>query len=154
MKRRNEKPQPLEVTLRISVLQPPPGVQFRLQEGRADLVSPAHVTAEEIEFEFNLRLGAPRRGHPSFLGPAAQGPPDGRFVYINSGRRAGQDGTVWDRRAKVPLGGISPALLKAALADGSHLLEGRIAGTGRDGGPACATVAVVGGWRLVPKTAA
>ncbi len=154
MRKRNEKSQALEVTLRISVLQPPPQVQFRLQEGRADLVPPAHVTDEEIQFEFNLRLCAPRRGHPNFLGPAAQGPPDGRFVYINSGRRAGQDGTAWDRRAKIPLGGISPALLKAALADGGRLLEARIAGTGRDGGPACATVPVIGGWRLVPKAAA
>lgn len=147
------KPQPDVVRLRISVLQPPAGVQFRLQEGRADLVAPTRVTRDDIQFEFTLRLGPPRRGHPNFLGPAAQGPPDGRFVYINSGRRAGQPGTAWDRRAKIPLRGISTSLVNAALTDGGQVLEARIAGTGRDGGPACATVPLLEGWRLAPDAA-
>ena len=148
------KPQPAAVRLRISVLQPPAGVQFRLQEGRAELVAPTRVTRDGIQFEFTLRLGPPRRGQPNFLGPAAQGPPDGRFVYINSGRRAGQQGTAWDRRAKIPLRGITTALLTAALTDGRQVLEARIAGTGRDGGPACATVPLLEGWRLASEAAA
>ena len=142
-----------EVRLRISVLEPPAGVQFRLQEGRADLIAPTRMTAEGLQFEFNLRLGPPRRGRPNFLGPAAQGPPDGRFVYINSGRRAGQQGTVWDRRAKIPLGGITSALLDMVLKHPDHVLEARIAGTGRDGGPACATVPLLEGWRLASGAA-
>ena len=138
-----------EVKLRISVVQPPPGVQFRLQQGRSDLMAPVRTTAEEIQFDFSLRLGAPRDGRPNFLGPAAQGLPASRFVYINSGRRAGQEGVYWDRRAKVPLTGITNALLDAALA-GDGLLQARIAGTAGDGGPACATVSLLGGaWRLV-----
>ncbi len=148
MNKRAAKPQPVEVRLRITVRQPPAGVQFRLQQGRADLVAPTRVTAEDIQFEFTLRLGAPRRGHPNFLGPAAHGPPDERFVYINSGRQAGQQGTGWDRRAKVPLRGITTELVGAALT-GGHLLEACIAGTARDGGPACATVPLIGGWQLV-----
>lgn len=142
------KPQPAAVRLRITVLQPPAGVQFRLQEGRADLVAPTRVTRDDLQFEFTLRLGPQRGGHPNFLGPAAQGPPDGRFVYINSGRSAGQQGTAWDRRAKIPLRGITTALVNAALTDGRQVLEARIAGTGRDGGPACATVPLLEGWRL------
>lgn len=132
------------------MVRPPAGVQWRLQEGRADLIAPTRATGDEIEFEFTLRVGPPRDGLPNFLGPAAQGPADGRFVYINSGRRAGQLGTGWDRRAKVPLRGISAALLNAALTDGGYLLEARIAGTGKDGGPACATVPLLEGWRLAP----
>ena len=140
--------QPTEVRLRILVVRPPPGVEFRLQQGRADLVGPTRVSAEEIQFDFTLRLGPPRRGHPNFRGPAAQGPPDGRFVYVNSGRRAGQLGTVWDRRAKIRLDGITTQLLNAVLQDGRLVLEARIAGTGPDGGPACATVPLLEGWRI------
>jgi hypothetical protein len=152
-KRSETKAPPAEIKLRITVVQPPAGVEFRLQEGRADLVAPARVSAGQIEFEFALRLGAPRNGQPNFLGPAAQGPPAGRFVYINSGRRAGQQHTFWDRRAKVPLKGITKTLVQAALRD-NGVLEARIAGTARDGGPACATVPLVSGaWRLVPGTA-
>ena len=136
------------------MVQPPTGVEFRLQEGRADLMVPVRVTAGEIQFDFSLRLGAPRGGQPNFLGSAAQGPPAGRFVYINSGRRAGQRGTLWDRRAKVPLRGITNALLQDALREG-FVLEARIAGTAGDGGPACATVPLLGGtWRLASEAAA
>jgi len=75
-------------------------------------------------------------------------------VYINTGVRAGQPDSCWDRRAKVPLGGITSDLIAAALA-GDVALEARIEGTARDGGPACATVPLLGdGWRLVPKAAA
>lgn len=144
------KVEPTVVQLRIIVVRPPAGVQWRLQEGRADLAAPTRVTSDEIEFEFTLRVGPPRGGLPNFLGPAAQGPADARFVYINSGRRAGQQATAWDRRAKVPLRGISATLLQAALAEGKQLLEARIAGTAKDGGPACATVPLLEGWRLMP----
>lgn len=142
-------PHPTTVQVRIIVTQPPVGVQWRLQEGRADLVAPTRVIGDAIHFEFALRVGPPRDGLPNFLGPAAQGPADGRFVYINSGRRAGQQATGWDRRAKVPLRGITVALLREVLSDGGKLLEARIAGTGKDGGPACATVPLLEGWRVV-----
>ena len=145
------KAQATLVRLRIVVEQPPAGVQWRLQQGQAELVAPTRVTSDAVHFEFALRVGPPRDGLPNFLGPAAQGPADGRFVYINSGRRAAQQGTGWDRRAKVPLRGITAALLDAALAAEGHLLEARFAGTGKDGGPACATVPLAEGWRLVPS---
>jgi hypothetical protein len=146
---------PTVIRCRIAVLQPPAGVQFRLQEGPDDLVAPVRVTGGEIQFEFSLRLGTPRQGQPNFLGPAAQGPAGGRFVYINSGRRAGQTGTPWDRRAKVPLSGITKALVQSVLVDDRRMLEARIAGTANDGGPVCATVPLLGGaWRVVTGAAA
>ena len=138
------------VRMRIVVVDPPAGVQWRLQEGRDDLVEAARVRGNELHFEFALRVGPSREGQPNFLGAAAQGPADGRFVYINSGRRAGQLATLWDRRAKVPLRGISMAMAQAAMTDEATLLEARIAGTGKDGGPACATVPLLNPWRLVP----
>lgn len=132
------------------MVNPPAGVQWRLQEGRDDLIQPLHLQPNEIHFECSLRIGPPRGGQPNFLGAAAQGPADARFVYINSGRRAGQLATLWDRRAKVPLCGISMAMVEAVLADAGMVLEARIAGTGKDGGPACATVPLLEPWRVVP----
>src|SRR5712664_167602 len=146
---------PREIRCRITIVRPPAGVQFRLQEGRDDLVAPVLVTGGEIQFEFALRLGTPRQGLPNFLGPAAQGPARSRFVYINSGPHAVPTGTPWDRRAKVPLTGITDALVESALADDSRVLEARIAGTAKDGGPVCASVPLLGGaWRLVTRAAA
>ena len=144
-----------EVHLRVMILRPPANVEFRLQRGRSQLVPPTKVTASNIRFDFALRVRQPRpTTPPSLVGAVAQGPPSSRFVYINTGVRAGQPGSCWDRRAKVPLAGITSDLIAAALA-GDVALEARIEGTARDGGPACATVALLGdGWRLVPKAAA
>jgi hypothetical protein len=78
-----------------------------------------------------------------------QGPPGGRFVYVNVGTYAAQPDSPWGRRAKVPLGGITDALLDAALASPGAVLEAAFAGRGRDGGPSCATVPLLGGgWRV------
>ena len=140
---------PIEIPLRITVVGPPAGVEFRLQQGRSSLVAPARATNMEIQFDFALRLGPPRAGRPNLLGEAAQGPPTGRFVYINSGRQAGQQGSLWDRRAKVPLQGITEKLVKAVVAAPGTVLEARISGTAKDGGPACATVPLLDGtWQL------
>jgi len=145
-----------EIPLRLTIVRPPANVDFRLQRGRSDLVPPTKVAAAQICFDFALRLGPVRQpNRPNLVGPLAQGPPAGRFVYITSGLRAGQPGSCWDRRAKVPLEGITSALIEAALAAGDVVVEARIDGTARDGGPVCATVPLLGaGWRLVPKAAA
>ena len=140
----------MNVPLRITVLNPPPGVRFRLQSGRADLVAPTHETASAISFDFTVRLAERDGDHPPrFLGPFTQGPPTARFVYVNSGKQAGQTDTYWDRRAKIPLGAITWALLERTLAKKGAVLEVQIQGTGRDGGPACATVPLAREWRVV-----
>ncbi|MGE0352385.1 MAG: DUF5990 family protein [Gemmatimonadales bacterium] len=130
-----------ELPLRITVVNPLPGVRLRLQSGRADLVDPAAHTASEVSFDFSVRVGPPQPdGRPTFLGPCAQGPPSGRFVYVNAGRSAGQQETPWDRRAKIPLGGITAQQVAAVLKAPGAYLEVRYPGRGRDGGPTCATV--------------
>jgi hypothetical protein len=145
--------------LRITLLQPPPGVVFCLQSGKTEIVSPVRSAGDDLSFDFSVRVGQRPDGQPNFLGPFAQGPPVGRFVYVNSGTSAGEVGSSWTRRAKIPLSGISWPLIEEALApDG--ILEARIAGTGKDGGPACATVPLLdGGWKVArgqgaPATAA
>jgi hypothetical protein len=68
---------------------------------------------------------------------------------VNSGKRAGQAKTQWDRRAKVPLTGINWTLIKNVAKGG--VLETQIEGTGRDGGPACGTVPLIGRWRAIAE---
>ena len=139
-----------ELLLRIIVDHPPEGVVFQLQHGPRGLEPAARATRTSIAFEFTVRVGERPTGEPNFLGPFAQGRPADRFVYINSGTLAGQRDTPWSRRAKVPLTSITWSLItQARAADG--LLESRIAGTGRDGGPACASVPLVGGWRVAKR---
>ena len=138
------------VALRLIVAHPPAGVTWRMQRGRDALVAPVRETPAEIAFALTLRVADGPDGAPTLRGPEAQGPPASRFVYLNSGTYALQADTPWSRRAKVPLTGIPPALLARARGTPGAVLEARIAGTARDGGPACASVKLLdAGWRLV-----
>jgi hypothetical protein len=85
-------------------------------------------------------------GLPNFLGPLTQGPPTGRFIYIDIGKLAGQSDSQWERRIKVPLGGITWELIGQVSVDPALVLEARLPGVGRDGGPSCGTVAPARGW--------
>jgi hypothetical protein len=76
-----------------------------------------------------------------------QGPPGARFLYIGSGAFAGEKNTPWKRRAKIPLGGITSAVVAKGKKKGA--LEATIHGKARDGGPACATVPLVRPWTPV-----
>ncbi|HEX6747270.1 MAG TPA: DUF5990 family protein [Longimicrobium sp.] len=138
-----------ELPLRIVVLRPPPGVTFAVQRGRDGLLPPACVSGDEIAFELTVRAAPRGDGTVNLLGPFAQGSPSDRFIYVSSGTSAGQAGSCWTRRAKVKTAGITPALVEEALATPGAVLEARIAGTARDGGPCCATVPLLdGGWRV------
>ena len=135
--------------MRIRVLNPPPDVDFLVQRGRDDLTAPVEATPTGLVFEFPVRVGKQPGGEPNFLGPYAQGPASARFVYVNSGTYAGQSQSCWSRRAKVPLTAITWSLISAALGTG-RAIEVAFNGTGRDGGPTCATVKLdEGAWRLV-----
>ncbi len=135
-----------ELGLRIVVDQPVPGVRLLLQRGasgKAELVPPVSASEAETVFAFTVTVdGTIGDGRPRFLGPCVQGPPDGRFVYICVGQAAGQIDSAWSRRIKVPLGALT-------LDDvsGGGPLTARIAGKGKDGTPACATVSLLPpGW--------
>lgn len=140
-----------QLPVRVTVLRPPPGVLFRVQSGKSELEAPSAESAAAISFDLTLRAVDTRAdGKPNFLGGFAQGPADGRFLYVNSGTRAGQAGSPWDRRAKVPLGAIGWDLIEQVLASPGSVLEGRIQGTLCDGSPVCASVKLVEeGWRVV-----
>ena len=142
-----------EIPLRITVVNPPQDVDFCLQRGRAELVSRTRSDGQPLSFDFTVRARLSPDGESvNLTGPFAQGPPAGRFVYVNSGTLAGQADSCWTRRAKVPLTGITRALVEALLASPGSWLEARIPGMARDGGPASATVPLLGeGWSLATE---
>jgi hypothetical protein len=144
-----------ELPLRIIVDHPIPGVVLRLQRGKDALDPPTAETTSRVTFDFAVRLGKPQAdGRANFLGPHTQGPPATRFIYINAGRQAGQTGTAWDRRAKIPLGGITEKQIREVLASPGNRLAVSFPGRGSDGGPTCATVKLApGAWQVVADDA-
>ena len=139
--------------LRITILHPPPGVAVGVQRGRGELLPPATTSADAVVFELSVRVAARADGAPNLLGPFAHGTPADRFLYVNWGTAAGQLGSRWSRRAKLKTAGIGWALIEETLAAPGSVLEARIQGIGRDGGPCCATVPLLdGGWRVARAT--
>ena len=91
------------VTLRLTIVQPPPGARWAVQLGRDKLLPPIKVAPDQLVFEVPLTLAPNLRGTLQLRGAAVQGPPAARFVYVNSGKRAAEFSSCWDRRAKVSL---------------------------------------------------
>ncbi len=140
---------PPTIMLRVTIEGPVPGVALAVQRGRDALVAPVYANADAVMFEVRAEVRERPDGTFVLAGPEVQGPPSGRFLYVTVGTRAGQPASPWDRRAKVPLTGISPDVLAEARTHSGLVLAARIAGRARDGGPACATVPLLGdGWRL------
>ncbi|MBI2685397.1 MAG: hypothetical protein HYX27_03700 [Acidobacteria bacterium] len=121
------------VVLHITLIEPPAGVLFALQNKDNVLSSQIMSTGAGIEFEIPIEVDPTGRAFGKFV----MGPPAQRFVYINSGTYAGQPNTRWSRRAKIPL---------ANLPVGAHI-ETKINGRAGDGGPCCATVPLVVPWK-------
>lgn len=141
-----------QITLRVVLERPPNGVDFGVQKGRGggyETILKQRATGGDLAFEFPVGVAAGTR-EPRFTGPLIQGPPAERFVYIDIGRCAGQAGTPWSRRLKIPLAGVTWEML-----DAGPVLEARIPGTARDGGPACASAwrpaDGPGAWKSVRK---
>ena len=148
-----DSPSVPELALRIVVHRPPSGVTFAVQRGSAELLAPTSRTPDALVFDFTVRVsGVTQSGASRFLGPYTQGPSSARFVYVNSGQRAGQVDTPWDRRAKVPLGGITAAMIREAKGSAGARIETEFEGTARDGGPTCASVKSIA-WRVVRRQA-
>jgi hypothetical protein len=139
--------------IRLVLVDPPPGVAFGIQRGTGahyQALFVQQVKNGEVIFDFSLTITEnPRASLPNFKGPFVQGPPAGRFIYVDVGSYAGQKDTQWSRRMKVPLQGITWALIRQTTSKAGHKLLGRIPGKGKDGGPNCGTVQVVGNWEVI-----
>ena len=143
-------PMEQELTFRIILESPPAAVDFGLQKGRGrdyEVVQKQRSKTGDLRFEFDVRVKEGKDGQPILLGPFVQGPPEERFVYLDIGTYAGQTDTPWSRRLKVPLRGITWDVVKQATR-AKHVLETRVPGTGKDGGPSCATVKPFAGWTV------
>jgi hypothetical protein len=70
-------------------------------------------------------------------------PPAGVAFALQRGKR--ELAAVWTRRAKVGLERLKWPVIHRVTSQRATLLEARISGTGRDGGPVCASVPVLGG---------
>lgn len=148
----------VEIPLRITLYRVPPGVRFALQNGKSgaaheyELVPPTRIDPTSISFDFTVRVAPDKLGaRQRFLGEFTQGPADERFVYVNSGQSAGQHDTEWNRRAKIPLTTITPALIDAVRSTPNTVLLIEIEGTAADGGPVTASRLSSTEWRTVPK---
>jgi hypothetical protein len=135
-----------ELTIRIILEQPPPGVDFALQKGSGkayEAVGRQRSEGKDLTFEFQPSIREGITGRRADLGgPFVQGPPRQRFVYIDIGTYAGQADSCWSRRLKIPLDGITAEMIGAG-----GVLQTRVPGTGRDSGPNCATVKHFAGWK-------
>ena len=94
---------------------------------------------------------------PDFAGLFVHGKPGGRFLYLSwkpdgwSATEPEPASPAFVRRIKLHLRDITWAQIEKAFRTGG-VLQATIAGTARDGGPACASVPLVGGkWQSLAK---
>ena len=142
----------IELPMRIVLVDPPAGIDYGIQHGSGstyETLSVQQAQHGDVSFDFSIRVADNRKdGAPNFLGPIVQGPSAGRFIYVDVGTYAGQKNTPWARRMKIPLGELTWVLIKKARSKPGQMLIARIRGTGKDGGPVCATVPLIGGWQV------
>lgn len=144
----------LEITLQIVLLKPTYGVDFGLQKGAGnnyETIQKQRSDSKDISFNFTIKIkGDKAQDHsPRLAGSIVQGPANGKFIYIDIGTYAGQTDTPWSRRLKVPLTGITWKDIDQLMADPNSILQTTVPGTGKDGGPNCATVKPFAGWKII-----
>ncbi len=143
----------IAISLRIILVEPPSGVDFGVQEGKGNEYKSIAVQRSKagiltLECTINVK-GNRSDGPPNFCGPISQGPPTGRFIYIDIGKSAGQFDSCWQRRIKIPLETITWDMIDSVAEKPKRLLQATIPGTAKDGGPSCATVKPIDGWKVV-----
>ncbi len=146
-----------ELRLRIVLVAPPAGVDFGVQDGKGSdytTIQKQRSKGADLNFEFTVTVKDNRDdGLPNLLGQLTQGPVTSRFIYIDIGKLAGQPESCWERRIKVPLSGITWYMIQQLSADPKLVLEAHLPGTAKDGGPSCATVHPVQGWKCRRRSA-
>jgi hypothetical protein len=145
-----------EVTFQIVLLKPTPGVDFGLQKGSGsnyETVQKQRSDSKDLSFNFtiNIKGNKAKDKSPRLAGSFVQGPTNGKFVYIDIGTYAGQTSTLWARRLKVPLTGIEWNDIDQLIANPNLIMGTSVSGTGKDGGPNCATVKPFNGWKIIKR---
>jgi len=145
-----------EITLQIILFKPTKDVDFGLQNGSGNVyetIQKQRSIGENLIFKFGVKIKGERVKDllPKFSGHFVQGPAGNKFIYIDIGAYAGQTNNVWSRRLKIPLTGITWSEIDKLISNPDLVLETIVPGTGRDGGPNCATVKPFDGWYLKEK---
>ena len=151
------------IRLRIVCKSPPDpdrhGAVFGLQDNSATTNRVLHPGKRkpngDLHFDCEVRVRPnTRTGDPNFLGDFVHGTSEKRFLYLGwrpKDWRPGQPepgGPAWSRRMKVHLSSIAWAPIEEAIRSGG-VLEATVEGTGKDGGPNCASVPLLGdGWTV------
>ena len=142
----------MTITLRIVLLKPLAGIDFGLQKGSGGKIEPVQIqrsVSADLHFSFEIEIKSNREKNdqPGLAGAFVQGPPANRFVYINIGTYAGQ-ALAFGGRMKIPLTGITWGIIDELKNDPGLILETRVPGTGKNGGPNYATVKPFDGWSV------
>ena len=148
---------PSSPTLRVGlVCEGIPTLRFEGFEGRHDIrvelqtkdgheaSTPADKNALAWTTEITVKAGPD--GAPDFAGPAVHGKRGERFFYLSWSSELGLHRDRF-RRIKVHLRDVTQAQLDRAAKTGGVLVA-RVHAVAKDGGPACASVPLLGGgWR-------
>src|SRR4051794_11796338 len=131
------------ITLRLIIENPVPGVTYSLQDRKNAPVQPVVATEAPLSFEVPVKFASGSRFVGEFV--RREGP-ERRFVYIAIGAQAGDHASPWSRRIKVDIHELPTDLLNEALA--GKVLECRLPGRDKQGGPSCATLRPLDGWQV------
>ena len=132
-----------QIRLRLTIGDPVPGVVYSLQNKRSEPIGSVVAEDQPLSFEVPVDV-APG---PRFLGEFVRREgPTRRFIYIAVGEQAGDSTSAWSRRAKIDIHDLSTVLLEKAFA--GSVIEARLPGRDKDGGPACATLRPLGSWSV------
>lgn len=151
------------VRLRVVCKEPPDPEQHGATFGLQDKSSTAHWVLHpgqwkpkaDLHFECEVRVRPDARtGEPNFLGDFVHGPSGERFLYLSWRPKEWRPGqpeapsSRWQRRMKIHLSTITWERIEEATRSGG-VLEAAVEGTGKDGGPNCASVKLLGaGWTI------
>jgi Family of unknown function (DUF5990) len=143
----------VNIKVKIRLQQPVTGVMYGLQKGTGtNYQTIQQQLAADADLNFEMEIGI--RGDPlkdavpSFSGLFVHGPKSAQFIYLDIGASAGQPGSVWRRRLKIPLVSISWEMITKLTGDDLSYLFTDVPGKAKDGTPNCATVKPFSGWRL------
>lgn len=135
------------LNMRLTLVAPPAGVLFSLQEGDATPVDAKRADGGDLGFDVAVRVADGPKG-PRFLGPFVRREGERRFVYLRVGKPAGDHLSPWERRVKIFITDIPADMVESALTTGAPVAAS-FPGTMKDGSPVCATVKPVDGWRVI-----
>lgn len=92
------RPEQTEIRLRFLIETPVPDVVYSLQDKNNQPVAAQQAKGAALEFNVLIRVA----DGPKFYGEQVRSEgPERRFVYIATGKQAGQTDSCWSRRMKI-----------------------------------------------------